>query len=210
MTILYNEDYFEHGCEKGISLYDNYRWLPELTIPLCSSIIKYMDIKSNQTLLDYGCSKGFMVKAMIELGIDTYGWDISEYAINNCHPDVKSRVKLINKNEYSKDRWYDWVLAKDVLEHMEISELRDFLHSIPSGRGYFIIPLGIGGKYNDPRNNFDITHKLAFPAWWWALEFNKTNWSVIKYSEKVEGIKQTWPTHDAYGHFVCMRLDETK
>ena len=41
----YSEDYYERGIELGISGYSNYRWIPELTIPMCYEMINILNIK---------------------------------------------------------------------------------------------------------------------------------------------------------------------
>ena len=41
-----------------------------------------------------GCAKGFLVKDLLSLGIDAYGIDVSEYAIQNCEPEVVGRLHL--------------------------------------------------------------------------------------------------------------------
>ena len=39
----FDEDYYERGAETGKSLYSHYRWMPELTIPMCHHIAKYLE-----------------------------------------------------------------------------------------------------------------------------------------------------------------------
>ena len=80
----FDENYYENGVITGKSCYVNYRWMPELTIKMAHSIIKYLNLNSNVKVLDYGCAKGFLVRALRLLDIDAYGCDISEYAINNA------------------------------------------------------------------------------------------------------------------------------
>ena len=72
---VYNESYFERGLESGLSLYQNYRWIPELTIPMAMTIIDFLGIKRHQTILDFGCAKGFLVKAFRLLYRSAYGVD---------------------------------------------------------------------------------------------------------------------------------------
>lgn len=90
---MYGEDYFERGIQTGISLYENYRWMPELTIPFAMRIIDYLHIERGESILDVGCAKGYLVKAFKWLGRDAYGIDISSYAINNADTEIKSYVK---------------------------------------------------------------------------------------------------------------------
>ena len=62
-TNLFDENYFERGVETQTSLYQNYRWMPEQTIPMVMTIIDYLKIQRGATVLDFGCAKGFVVKA---------------------------------------------------------------------------------------------------------------------------------------------------
>ena len=48
----YDKDYFENGIQTKKSLYENYRWMPELTIPFCSVLIERLNIKEDDTILD--------------------------------------------------------------------------------------------------------------------------------------------------------------
>ena len=60
---IYDKNYYECGIESGKSLYTNYRWMPELTIPMCSRMIEHLKISSRDKILDFGCAKGYSVKA---------------------------------------------------------------------------------------------------------------------------------------------------
>ena len=44
--------------------------------------------KKGSRVLDVGCAKGFLVKDFLDLGIDAYGLDISEYALKNCEEET--------------------------------------------------------------------------------------------------------------------------
>ena len=79
---MYNRDYYESGIENGISGYRNYRWMPELTIRMAHCLIQDLSIDKSHSVLDYGCAKGFLVKALRLLDIDAFGLDVSEYAIS--------------------------------------------------------------------------------------------------------------------------------
>lgn len=78
---VFNEDYFERGVETGVSAYKNYRWLPHYSLPAANSIKK---IYGEVTFLDFGCAKGYLVKALRLLGLDAYGYDVSKYAVENA------------------------------------------------------------------------------------------------------------------------------
>ena len=58
-------------------------------------IVKEYNLKKGSKVLDVGCGKGFLVKDLINLGIDAYGLDISEYAIKNCENTCPIHTKKI-------------------------------------------------------------------------------------------------------------------
>ena len=89
MKNLYDEEYFERGIENKKSCYTNYRWIPELTIPLAFSMIEYLKISPEEKILDFGCAKGYLVKAFRLLHRQAFGYDISDYAKESAPYDVK-------------------------------------------------------------------------------------------------------------------------
>ena len=118
----FNKDYYEDGIRKKISGWENYKWMPTRSIP------EALDIKHNfhfTNCVDYGCAKGFLVHALRILGEEVYGEDISEYALSNCVPKVQPYLSFPN------DKKYDFLIAKDVLEHIcedDLPELLDKLY----------------------------------------------------------------------------------
>jgi len=45
-------------------------------------------VLANKKVLEIGCAKGFLVKDLRDMGVDAYGLDVSQYAIDNCEPEV--------------------------------------------------------------------------------------------------------------------------
>ena len=99
MKVKYNKDYYENGLAKGISGYENYRWIPELTYPMAYSICKSLKIKADNKVLEYGCAHGFLVKALNDFKIDTYGVDISSYALSKVDSEIKKKTSLLKNND---------------------------------------------------------------------------------------------------------------
>ena len=89
MSDVFDEDYFLRGRQTGKSLYVDYRWLPELTVPMVSAIVSHLGIEPDHTILDYGCARGYVVKAFRQLGYKAFGVDISEWAIRNADEETK-------------------------------------------------------------------------------------------------------------------------
>lgn len=201
----FDEDYFERGPETGKSCYRDYRWLPELTVPMVRSIMDYCNIRAGDTVLDFGCAKGYVVRAFRTLDIDAYGVDISHYAIGHCDPSIRPFVARIDGvGDIGGD--YDWLFAKDVMEHVAQSDIAPVLEHLSQicRHAFFVIPLGDGVEFTAEKNNHDVTHKTAMPIGWWAAELGHY-WDEIDESYYVPGAKDRWMTSNprAHGFFVC-------
>jgi cyclopropane fatty-acyl-phospholipid synthase-like methyltransferase len=201
--IMYDADYYLRGKQTGKSLYENYRWMPELTKPMMCSMVSHLGIEPDDTILDFGCARGYTVRAFREAGYNAWGCDQSQWAINNCDKTVEDFLYW-GKVIYME---FDWIIAKDVLEHIEdISYTMEWLKT--AGKGIFaIVPLAHSKEYDVPEYEKDITHIHRRPLSWWVSQFHQPGWSVeARY--RVKGIKDNYsqfPTGN--GFITCRRLD---
>lgn len=202
---LYNFDYFENGLESKTSLYVNYRWLPELTIPFCFRLIEVLSIRESDLVLDFGCAKGFMVKALRLLYRNVYGVDISKYAIENSPADITSYVKHINSVD-EIDGHYDLIIAKDVFEHISFEEIGYTLRSLRgvSDKLFCIIPLGNGKTFNFREYELDTTHRIRQTHRWWIDSFEKTGFRLNFFEFYIKGMKENC-THGKGNGFFYFR-----
>ena len=213
---FYDIDYFDRGIETGKSLYTNYRWLPELTIALSMSYIDYLGITRKDKVLDYGCGKGgFMVKALRILYRQAWGCDISEYAINSADNDTRQYLKVSSLKPshnivpffIGKKKCFDYILAKDVFEHIDEEELDIVLQALREKGKYLFAcqPLGDNGKFVVPAYNMDITHRTIQNKDWWTAKFKKNGWKVVKFSYYVPGIKDSWSNFEHGNGFFLLK-----
>lgn len=189
-------DYYENGLATGRSCYVNYRWMPELTIKMAHNIAKHLKLKEDETVLDFGCAKGYLVKALRILDIPACGCDISDYAINQTDADVRDFCQVIKdeKNLFPFENKFSWIISKDVMEHMTEDEVENFLSQAgaKTGRMFHVIPLGDGEKFNVPEYQLDKTHKLAKSKDWWSKKFEEAGWAVEVFDHNMKGIKDNW------------------
>ena len=204
MKNLFDENYYENGTELKISGYSHYRWLPDRTIPFCYSIIKFLKINKNHKILDFGAAKGFMVKAFRMLGYSAWGKDISQYAIENADHEIKSFMSFVDDND---GMVYDWVIAKDVLEHIPYDEIDDTIEKLKhfAPNMFIIVPLGRDNKFIIKEYENDITHHIREPANWWIELFCKHDLELIKYSNNVKNMKENWSHFDGGNGFFIFR-----
>lgn len=195
---VFDEKYFEDGVRHRVSAYENYRWMPERTIREASSIIN--NIKFD-TVLDYGCAKGFMVYALRLLGKEAYGADVSEYAVENCHPKVKEYLQVIETTEQLSGGW-DLIIAKDVLEHIPkdlipsvLSELRRRCKTL-----FVAVPLGDGKRYRIREYEMDVTHVVREPEEWWLTTIVDAGFKIKYFDYEFGHLKENWTENHPHGN----------
>lgn len=197
---LYDEDYYMRGLETGKSCYQNYRWMPELTISMAMVMIDLLGIKRGQTVLDYGCALGFLVRALRLLGRNARGIDISSYAIANAGESCFLKGVPFHS---------DFCIAKDVFEHIPKEELVETLEWIDADMMFAVIPLGENNKYRAPANNLDVTHKTCKDENWWKNFFYINAWKLLDFTFRVEGIKDSYYEKypNAHGFFILEKAN---
>ena len=194
---MFTKDYYEDGIRKHISGYENYSWMPTRSIPEALDIKEYFEF---DTCVDYGCAKGFLVNALRIIGCDAYGEDISEYAVENCHPNVRDYVSLPNDNVY------DLLICKDVLEHIPEENIPDVLQQFKkkSSQFFFVIPLGDNDRFRIREYEVDITHVTKKDEEWWINMFESQGMKLVKFSYSFGSIKEKWvqPHQHGNGFFI--------
>jgi len=192
----FNKDYYENGISAGLSLYTNYKWMPDLTIPMAFRIIEILNIKESDSVLDFGCAKGYMVKSFRMLYRDAYGVDISDYAISNCDKEVENYLLKIEdtKNISQFNKIFDYTISKDVFEHISYEYIEDTIISLRqySKCLFAVIPLGDGKKYYIPSYELDKTHIIKEDKDWWIDLFKKCGFKDISFEYKIKGIKENY------------------
>ena len=174
-----NQSLPEHPA--GYSSYDRkYPWHRHFYIPLMDSL------KPNQYIgkktLEIGCAKGYIVHEWRKLGIDAWGIDISQYAIDNTPDEVKTylsvadaRTELANYN----NKEFDLVFSSGFFECLEESELASVISETNRICKY---------QYHCFMSNADPTWYLFKPLSWWAERGfikNKTLLKVICREEEL-------------------------
>lgn len=200
----FDRDYFEAGPQTGKSLYQNYQWLPELTFPLAHHIANYLNLTPDDRILDFGCAKGYLVHALRKFGYDAYGIDISEYAIQNCHPEVKDFLAQGSLNSIFSDD-FDFVVTKDVLEHIPYRDINRTLTMIADHTligCLAIVPLGDGEKYFVDAYEKDVTHHIREDLGWWEEELIKAGFPYVSSTYDLGPFKSNWNVHPKANGFL--------
>lgn len=196
---LFNEDYYENGIKKGISGYEKYQWMPTRSIPEAISIIEKIEFES---AIDFGCAKGFLVHALNLLGKDAIGVDISEYALNNCLPQVKDKLFSLNKQLSEMNLKTDLLIAKDVLEHIPEENIDETLSEFykVSDKCLLVIPLGDNDSFRIREYEIDKTHVTKKDEEWWINKIKKSGFKLKHFSYSFGNVKEKWTSTYKYGN----------
>jgi protein-L-isoaspartate(D-aspartate) O-methyltransferase len=76
--------------------YGGYNYKPGYWTPIAERLIEEYNLTSSSSVLDIGCGKGYLLYeiALLLPGINIAGIDISNYAIENSHPEVKKYLRF--------------------------------------------------------------------------------------------------------------------
>ena len=192
----FNEDYYERGAETGKSLYSHYRWMPELTIPMAHHIVMYTKLLPKEKILDFGCAKGFTVKALRLMGYKSFGVDVSEYAISQIEEKTRKWCGAIKPQDalVCAEGGYDWILCKDILEHIPYDKIDEQLKVLYNGgkKLMAMIPLGDGEKYVIDSYELDKSHFIREDIEWWGDRFIRAGFRLDLATHDMGPFKKNW------------------
>ena len=139
-------------------------------------------------LLDIGCAEGRLLKWAEKRGYETYGVDISEFAVRKLSQQKLSQSKLFVADLSSlpfADNYFEIITCFDVLEHLEhpavglreisrcLKEQGMFVMSVPN-----VYSNGLKWKGNDWFGYRDVTHVSLLSGEQWAEHLEENNLKV--------------------------------
>lgn len=200
--IKFDEQYYENGIKSGISGYENYHYIPTRSIGEALTICKEINFN---TVMDFGCAKGFLVHALRLLGKQAIGVDLSEYAIKNCHPSVKDNVHYLTTNMVLTDvinKKVDLLIAKDVLEHIPEDKIPSVLKSFYNvcDKAFLVIPLGDNDSFRIREYEMDKTHVTKKDEEWWINKINESGFKLNKFDYVFGNVKEKWTKSGSLEH----------
>lgn len=122
----YGADYFDHHC--GV-IYDRRQplWL-DFFGRVADEIVRSLRPKR---VLDVGCAKGFLVECLRDRGVETYGFDISEYAIGQVRPDMRRYCWVASATAPIRGH-FDLITCIEVVEHLSETDARTAIRNMAS------------------------------------------------------------------------------
>jgi SAM-dependent methyltransferase len=183
----FDEAYFERGWERGTA-YVNYRKGAENSKTFAEIAEAIAFVFQPQRVLEIGCATGATVRHLNDRGIETYGVDVSVWAVENrLHENVV--LAGVEKLPFSSGE-FDLVFSSHSLEHIP-ETLADAAFaemdrvSKPGGYQFHMLP--IVGIYPYDFNHDaarqmlreDPTHNLLEPLDWWHGKWRSYGWEAL-------------------------------
>jgi len=203
----FDEDYYERGVETGKSLYTGYHWQPRRSYREALAIIDLLGVAEGDRLLDVGCAKGFLVRAMRDLEVDAEGCDISRYAIESTDTMWWFLWEATQKSWGSiVDGYFGFAACRDVFEHNTRDGCLALLKNIyrTCDKLMVCVPLADNGKYRIPEYHQDPSHILAYNEDQWHKLFEAVGWRLRSYHYRWRGIKDNWYAKHHAGNMICV------
>ena len=200
---FYDADYFERGRETGKGWLENYHWMPRRSFKEAFAYIDTLKLDENSSVLDFGCAKGFIVRALRILDINADGCDISDYALSYAPPgcwNCSTEASWKNHKTYG----YTHIICKDVFEHLTPAQFKETLIKLSwlAPKMMCVVPLGDNGKYRIPEYHSDISHIIIENETWWKNMFEEKGWKIMEEYVHCNGLKDNWFTVNPDGNHV--------
>jgi len=125
----FGEEFFDGKREFG---YGGYRY-DGRWINVIEKMKKYWELEDNVSVLDVGCGKGFMLHDFKQAfpGCSVAGIDVSEYALLNSMPSVKSELKLGSAESLPfNDNSFDLVISINSIHNLPLGKCKKAIREI--------------------------------------------------------------------------------
>ncbi len=113
--------------------YGGYRYMPGRWEKVARAMVDHYGIKPGDRILDVGCGKGFLLYdfTLVVPGVEVFGIDVSEYAIEQAKTEVKDRLRVGNANSLPyPDKHFDLVYSINTLHNLHNYDLAKSLREI--------------------------------------------------------------------------------
>lgn len=138
----YGFDYWDGDRRFG---YGGYKYMQGRWAKVAQQLIDLYGLRAGSKILDVGCGKGFLLYEiqLLQPGVEIYGFDISQYGLENAHPDLKAKLFMHRAQETFpfQDNFFDLVISLGTLHNLHIFELEVAVSEIErvGKQGYIMV-----------------------------------------------------------------------
>lgn len=185
---LFDAYYFQHGC--GQPYQRTAEWLAAFG-RFADHIVAGLQPK---TALDAGCAMGFLVEALRDRGVQAYGVDISEYALQQARADIRPYCWVGSVTTPLPQR-YDVIVCIEVLEHMALAESEQAIANFCRYTDDVLFS-------SSPEDYREATHFNVQPPEYWAEQFARQGFVrdvdfdatfITPWAARYRRLRDPWP-----------------
>lgn len=176
----FSRDYFDNGVESHLSSYQDYLsggYQAERIVPKATAILEAAGMSAGDSLLDFGCAAGYFVHFYRQAGLDAVGLDVSRDALSAAPSPTRQHLYARQDKDTTafKDKEFDLVVAKDVLEHIPESALDALISELQRIGDKLFVSVPIthvdGGAFIDAQDESDPSHVIRLSEASWKAKF---------------------------------------
>lgn len=161
---LYDEQYYLSDLSDGYKAYGREEPWVSFFGNIADQIIR--DYRPT-SVADIGCAYGLLTEALVDRGVDAYGFDISPYAIGQARRDMVERLSLHAITDPIPLRLsgkYDLAVCIEVLEHLPPEQIDTAIANLCTCADRII--------FSSSPDDFDEpTHFCVLPTETWLEKF---------------------------------------
>lgn len=164
--IVYDRDYWE-SLDDGAGYKDSVVW--EDLAHIVTEVFAFPGMR----VLDAGCAAGYLVRHLRRRGYETFGIDISNYALSLAGDEWEPFLRKMNLTKPRSTRGlhtapYDLVICLETMEHIPEESLADCWENLRwciSENGLALLSICLEDV---PNWNSDPTHITMHDRGWWS------------------------------------------
>mgnify|MGYP001569804223 CR=1 FL=1 len=176
----FGKDFFDGDRRHG---YGGFQYHPRFWQPVVPTFKDRFDLKTENSLLDVGCAKGFMLHDFASLipGIVVKGIDVSEYAIQNAIDDMKPHVQVADARSLPfPGRSFDVVISINTIHNLSLDDCARALMEIQRvSRGQSFVTVDAYKTEEEKERMFawNLTAKTILSVKEWENLFREVGYS---------------------------------
>ena len=176
----FGRDFFDGDRNHG---YGGFNYMPRFWQPVIPTFKNYWNLTPNNSLLDVGCAKGFMLHDLAESipGITLKGIDISEYAIKNAVVDMKLHLQVANATQLPfPDKTFDVVISINTVHNLDRNDCAKALQEIERvsrGNSFITVDAYRNDEEKERMNAWNLTAKTIMSVEEWITFFKDVGYT---------------------------------
>ena len=178
----FGREYFDGTRDQG---YGGYRYNERFWLGVAEDLRDAYGIGVGTRVLDVGCAKGFLLHDLRQAapGVEVFGLDVSEYAIQNSMEDVRPRlVRGTVAALPFPDAAFDVVICVNTIHNLPLDLCRQAVREIervkrPGGHSYVQVDSWLTDQQRNDFLSWQLTAQTYFEPDGWRRLFAEAGYS---------------------------------